>query len=306
MRPPNDAIRTFTIPLAPSATPSSKPQHLTLHIGHPSHARSDLGDSTWSSSLVLARQLALSPPPPLSVGSPRSTSSTAPADTRHHILELGAGTGLAGLAAACAWRRRAVLTDFASVVPNLARNCVLNGAALQGEGEGGASAGGAVAAALDWRQPEGELVAVPFVSGGGGGDGRGGGAEGTGAKGLPRRFGTILAADTIYDAAHPALLAGVIAARLERLPAAVHVSPSSSPRSPNAPRRSLSGSPAPRVYLAYPLRVAYLDHIRETWTALAELGLVPLREGREEVGEEWDDERVCEWVEWGWKGEESE
>ncbi len=42
------------------------------------------------------------------------------------VLELGAGTGLVGLAAAAAWNADVHLTDIASIVPNLERNVVAN------------------------------------------------------------------------------------------------------------------------------------------------------------------------------------
>mmetsp|Transcript_33396 Transcript_33396/g.79182 ORF Transcript_33396/g.79182 Transcript_33396/m.79182 type:complete len:231 (-) Transcript_33396:231-923(-) len=43
------------------------------------------------------------------------------------ILELGSGTGLAGIAAALALGRKAVLTDLPQVLPSLERNVKLNG-----------------------------------------------------------------------------------------------------------------------------------------------------------------------------------
>lgn len=91
------------------------------------------------------------------------------------------------------------------------------------------------------------------------------------------RAGIIFAADTIYDEAHPALLSRAILTWLARNPSA-------------------------RAILCYPLRVAYLDHIREIWTLLEEGGLLCELEGQEraESGTNGDDELLCEFAVWKW------
>ena len=90
----------------------------------------------------------------------------------------------------------------------------------------------------------------------------------------------ILAADTIYDEEHPQMVAQTVA-------------------------RWLAPGPDSRVVLTYPLRVAYLDQIRELWERLEGCGLESMAEGKEEAGEHgeasWDDERLCEWSVWRWK-----
>ena len=87
----------------------------------------------------------------------------------------------------------------------------------------------------------------------------------------------IFAADTIYDEDHPELLSHAILTWLART----------------------SDSQA---ILCYPLRVAYLDYIREIWTILEEAGLEAVREGQERADEkDWDDECLCEWVVFKWK-----
>ena len=87
----------------------------------------------------------------------------------------------------------------------------------------------------------------------------------------------ILAADTIYDEDHPELLSKAILTWLDRTSDA-------------------------RAILCYPLRVAYLDAIREIWAILDEAGLEADRHGQEQAEEEdWDDECLCEWVVWKWK-----
>lgn len=95
----------------------------------------------------------------------------------------------------------------------------------------------------------------------------------------------ILAADTIYDEDHPKMLAETIS-------------------------RWLARGPHARLVITYPLRVAYLDQIRELWELLEGVGLVAVAEGKEEAeeigGANWDDEKLCEWSVWKWKESEGE
>ena len=70
----------------------------------------------------------------------------------------------------------------------------------------------------------------------------------------------ILAADTIYDEDHPEMLVNAISAWLR------------------VDEQS-------RVLIAYPLRVAYLDAIRELWQRLEALGLEAMQEGKERTEE---------------------
>ncbi|TKA69189.1 hypothetical protein B0A55_07080 [Friedmanniomyces simplex] len=89
----------------------------------------------------------------------------------------------------------------------------------------------------------------------------------------PSRARVILAADTVYSEDHPALLTQAVMARLEK------------------------AEPA-RLVLCYPLRIGYLDHIRELWRLLEEeAGLVCVREGRERLDESWEEETPYEWLE---------
>ena len=90
------------------------------------------------------------------------------------------------------------------------------------------------------------------------------------------KAGIIIAADTIYDEEHPELLSSTVLTWLAR----TH----------NA-----------RVLLCYPLRVAYLDQIREIWSLLEAGGLVADIEGQEQAdSKDWDDECLCEFVVWRW------
>ncbi|KAG9704309.1 hypothetical protein KCU73_g18057, partial [Aureobasidium melanogenum] len=68
----------------------------------------------------------------------------------------------------------------------------------------------------------------------------------------------IFAADTIYSEEHPELLANVILKWLRKDKEA-------------------------RFLIAYPLRVCYIDYIREMWERLEEGGMEAMEEGREEA-----------------------
>lgn len=87
----------------------------------------------------------------------------------------------------------------------------------------------------------------------------------------------IFAADTIYSEEHPELLANVILKWLRRDGEA-------------------------RFLIAYPLRVCYMDEIREMWQRLEDGGLETVEEGRENASEDlFNDERLVEWSLWKWK-----
>jgi predicted nicotinamide N-methyase len=87
----------------------------------------------------------------------------------------------------------------------------------------------------------------------------------------------ILAADTIYDSSHPEMLATVI-------------------------KTWLKPGPDSRVIIAYPVRVAYLEEIRELWERMEMIGFELVEEGKEELPKkDWDDEVLIEWCVWKWK-----
>lgn len=180
------------------------------------------------------------------------------------VLELGAGTGLVGLSAACLWRTGVVLTDLGPIVRGLEENIRLNRGVVH------ASGGGLECGLLDWGTP-GALTLAKTEE------------EQSGVLSQvssTRKARVILAADTIYDPSHPGMLCSAIFTWLER-------------------------SPDARVCVCYPLRVAYLEEIRELWGRLEGGGLVcgEGEEGREVYGGEspnGDDERLCEWSVWRW------
>ncbi|KAF2770476.1 hypothetical protein EJ03DRAFT_63242 [Teratosphaeria nubilosa] len=86
----------------------------------------------------------------------------------------------------------------------------------------------------------------------------------------------ILAADTVYSAEHPRLLVNVIKDRLEP--------------------GQLS-----RLIICYPLRIGYLDHIRDLWQRLEDANLSCIEEGREHLDQEWEEDVEYEWCVWKWR-----
>lgn len=106
--------------------------------------------AVWDAAAVAARYLEAAAPAIF-------TGSFGPPP--QSVLELGSGTGLAGLAAAAALRLPTVLTDLPDVLPALQRNIAANPGL----------AGLVTAAPLDWLEPGTSPVISRGGSGGGGG-----------------------------------------------------------------------------------------------------------------------------------------
>ena len=188
-----DITRTFMIPLR--AHPEGRPDAEHVSTQDPSEAGVDdvleivlhepaltadnLGLKTWASSYLLAKRLVtLRPRLP-------DLQPTA------QILELGAGTGLVGLAAAAVFKTHVILTDLPEIVPNLERNLQANAATLT------CSGGSAETATLDWSSPSAFNLASD-------------------ADPPAHSFSLILAADPIYSPEHPRLLVQAIEEHLSR------------------------------------------------------------------------------------------
>ncbi|SMR50809.1 unnamed protein product [Zymoseptoria tritici ST99CH_1E4] len=170
-----DMQRGFFIPMSPD----NVDEGVDIVLHEPSLTEDNLGLKTWASSYLLAKRMAI-----LRDTLP-SLSDTVP------MLELGAGTGLVGLATAVILQRHVVLTDLPEIVPNLQRNATANTAVLDMHG---ASVDAAV---LDWTDPGAFHLNDTL-------------------NGDQHLFPLILAADPIYSSDHPRWLVQAIDHHLSR------------------------------------------------------------------------------------------
>jgi predicted nicotinamide N-methyase len=184
--------RSFAIPLSPvveveQAVGVVQPEQASgrvlddiveLTIHEPPMTADNLGLKTWASSYLLAKQLC----------SLRRHIPDLPSDAV--VLELGAGTGLVGMAASAVFQRDVLLTDLPEIVPNLEQNARSNESAIS------YCHGTVSAAVLDWMKPD-ELQADA-------------------CNGLPNSFPLIVIADPIYSPEHPRLLVNAIEWHLSR------------------------------------------------------------------------------------------
>ncbi|RMZ90893.1 hypothetical protein DV736_g1868, partial [Chaetothyriales sp. CBS 134916] len=180
-----------------------------------------------------------------------------------HIIELGAGTGLVGLSASVIWKGNVLLTDLPGIAPGLALNIAANKDDLTVAGTR------AYCGSLDWRRPSELIVDNPqnqaFRP-----------EHRSHILVDPHKVPIILVADCIYDPDHPEMLVNAILTRLQ------------------------PGGKS-RLVIAYPLRIAYLDAIRDMWERLESGGLESIQAGRADAGEEFDDESLIEWAVFKWK-----
>ncbi|KAI5202575.1 VPS28-domain-containing protein [Aureobasidium subglaciale] len=192
--------RSFRIPLAAEPTNSSstmKPVITTSHepdtsveisIHEPALTEDNLGLKTWGSSYIFARNWhTLRDRIPLVFDE----------DENATILELGAGTGLVGIAAAAVLGANVLLTDLPEIVSNLERNITSNQKTVE------LRKGTARAATLDWTVPEKiiytEEVDEPHVE-------------------ESSKYPLVVAADPIYSKEHPAWLVQTIHCHLAQGP----------------------------------------------------------------------------------------
>lgn len=240
--------RTFTLPTR------TKPVAFTLH--EPSYTGDSIGHKTWAASFLLAKRL-------------HSVILPATESGRVQALELGAGTGLVGMAFAAAFGADVLLTDLREIETNLAFNVSANLHTIKAHG------GTAGTAILDWVKPTivietsdsvwSELVGFDELS-----------------EQRIEKFPVVIAADSIYSAEHPAMLVGAIEAWL-------------------AP------GPDARVVMEMPRREGYEVELADLDTRLSQLGLRVLYAGEEYGYDDWVDhgesglaDVKCWWSIWGW------
>lgn len=176
-----------------SSWTNEKKWEIQLH--EPTLTEDNLGLKTWIASHILAQRIiTLAPPLPLLKRLP--TIGHCYNGTCGSVLELGAGTGLAGITAALDLQTTVWCTDLPDIVPNLERNISTNAELLK---ERNAEVRCGV---LDWNDPQrievaGRDIMIEDDS--------------NGAK-----FRVVLAADVLYEPQHPKQIANVVSERLER------------------------------------------------------------------------------------------
>ncbi|MCJ1248108.1 hypothetical protein MMC30_005323 [Trapelia coarctata] len=164
--------RTFSIP---ASLPATVPE-ISITLREPSLTGDNLGHKTWAASYMLAKRLPL-------------IRETLPAFSAHEpkkrpavrVLELGAGTGLVGIAAASTFATHVDLTDLPEICGNLAYNCLKNETVIHEHG------GSTSAFPLDWSD-------LPPEQG----------------SSVDNKYDVILAADSLYSSQHPAMLTSAI------------------------------------------------------------------------------------------------
>ncbi|KAL8954335.1 MAG: hypothetical protein Q9183_007187 [Haloplaca sp. 2 TL-2023] len=176
--------RKFSIP----TTKDHESISVTLH--EPSLTADNLGHKTWLASYLLAKRLSsLASGLPLLRKSSQTINGPISVVNQQVVpkaIELGAGTGLAGLALAALFPIHVHLTDLPEIVPNLAFNVDVNASHPSASFKGTTSVG-----PFDWSD-------IPS------------------RDGKHTRYDLVLAADPLYSPHHPALLVAAIGHVLKR------------------------------------------------------------------------------------------
>jgi predicted nicotinamide N-methyase len=173
--------RTFQIPGLDTA----------ITLQEPALTADNLGLKTWASAYLLAKQL------------PSLFQKKEKSYYYDRVLELGAGTGLVGIAAAALLHHASlvVLTDLDEIVGNLSGNVERNQSMLCTR---------CCVDVLDWRDyDQGNGITVEDKE-----------VEEESQDPIAGRFDLILAADPLYSPEHPRLLVNVVVAKLRRTRAA--------------------------------------------------------------------------------------
>lgn len=248
---------------------------IDIELHEPALTEDNLGLKTWASSYVLAKkwhQMRTDLSPAVTPEKDTDEASFA-------VLELGAGTGLVGLAAAAVLGVNVLLTDLPEIVPNLARNADDNAELLSSRG------GSAAAAVIDWTKPQEvrlhqepndgrgseEICAQPVVEQ----------TRPPGTRGLSVPI--VVAADPIYSGDHPKLLSQAVECHMKR-------------------------SPEARLIVEMPIRETYAAERADFVARMQGLGLSLIREEKDIGYDDWSEGRgedlaevECWMTMWAWK-----
>lgn len=225
-----------------------------LSIHEPALTGDSLGFKTWAASYLLSRRL-------------HTIQLPAARDGQLCALELGAGTGLVGMALAAVSGASVLLTDLAEIEGNLAHNVQQNAEVIARIG------GLAKTAILDWIRPTEIISSTLSVCSP---------SSDAVTETHVEKFPLIIAADSIYSAEHPSMLVGAI-------------------------KTWLAPGPSTRVVMEMPRRDGYSEELEDLKTRMLQLGLQILDEGEETGYDDWggnsEDELQevnCWWSIWGW------
>ncbi|KAL8723841.1 MAG: hypothetical protein Q9181_007148 [Wetmoreana brouardii] len=171
--------RAFVIPAATFT------ESVSITLWEPSLTADNLGHKTWLASFLLAKRLPnlVSYLPSLNKldKDSRALPSSDTLDANVGVIELGAGTGLVGIAIAAIFPVHVHLTDLPDIVPNLRSNVMANGSNALSDFKGTTSVG-----ELDWSN-------LPYAE-----------------NGPEPGYDLVVAADPLYSPEHPAWLAAAI------------------------------------------------------------------------------------------------
>jgi D-xylulose reductase len=241
--------RSFEIPTA------TGPVDIRIH--EPALTADNLGFKTWAASYLLAKRLVRLDLPACFTKRP------------FFALELGAGTGLVGVAAAAVLGAYVCVTDLPAIAPNLQRNIEAN------ESVGLLRGGHVAAAVLDWTRPGSmewpESDCSPVTN------------DRVLMESLQERssYSLILAADCIYAPEHPKPFAETVA-------------------------RWLWKDSDARAVVELPLRPGFDADIEDFRSQMQRVGLVLLQEEEEHGLDDWANDKgeeqlvTCWFSVWGW------
>lgn len=131
-----EVTRTWLIPAPTAAYP------LAFSVREPQLTGDNLGHKTWGTAFTMAKKLD-------DVGTKHFSHLINERSSSIRVLELGAGTGLVGIAAAAIWGVHVLLTDLPEIQDNLSHNVLQNTQVVEENG------GCVDSAVLDWKDPSG-------------------------------------------------------------------------------------------------------------------------------------------------------